>query len=533
MPVFSIELPDKRVLDIEAGDQSTALRGAQEWHQSNPMKPVGQGEDIAKSAGVGVAKGGIGLLGAPADLGELGAKGIDSAVQFIGGQLGLDPKSLQRPGTQGGGARQTLTGIDLPGAARIQKGVESVTGDFYKPKTLAGEYAQTAGEFAPVMAAGPGGLARKAAQWAGSSLASETGGQAFKGTEAEPFARATGAIFGGAPFAGRGVPQAVQQQANIEKVKAAAEQGYKSPEVGTLIFKPTAVDNLANSITSQLQRAKANERLAPQTNALIDEMKKPVNGVFHSYEDLQTTRELLGKQAGNFTNPQEQRAASIALKTLTAYIDNIPQSHLVLGSGAKASETLAAARGNYASAKTAEKVAEKLANAELQAGSTYSGGNINNATRQKLRPLLTSKKQGRGLTEEELGLIEQSVVGSPTGNALRATGKLLGGGGGMQMFNTGGAGALTGALVGGGPLGAVVGATIPPALGYMAKKAGDVLTRKASDKIVNQILSRSPLAMSPNNTLSNIKNMPPWLQQAMLATLMARPQVPAQVQQGR
>jgi hypothetical protein len=36
MAVFSIELPDKRVLDIEADDEATALRGAQEWHHANP-----------------------------------------------------------------------------------------------------------------------------------------------------------------------------------------------------------------------------------------------------------------------------------------------------------------------------------------------------------------------------------------------------------------------------------------------------------------------------------------------------------------
>lgn len=36
MRVFSIELPDKRVLDIEAADEATALRGAQEWHAANP-----------------------------------------------------------------------------------------------------------------------------------------------------------------------------------------------------------------------------------------------------------------------------------------------------------------------------------------------------------------------------------------------------------------------------------------------------------------------------------------------------------------
>lgn len=35
MAVFSIELPDKRVIDIEAADEATAMRGAQEWFQSN------------------------------------------------------------------------------------------------------------------------------------------------------------------------------------------------------------------------------------------------------------------------------------------------------------------------------------------------------------------------------------------------------------------------------------------------------------------------------------------------------------------
>lgn len=39
MGIYSIELPDKRVVDIEADDESTAMRGAQEWHTSNPKAP--------------------------------------------------------------------------------------------------------------------------------------------------------------------------------------------------------------------------------------------------------------------------------------------------------------------------------------------------------------------------------------------------------------------------------------------------------------------------------------------------------------
>lgn len=42
MAVFQVELPDKRVLDIEAADQDTAIRGAQEWHAGNPQGPLGR-----------------------------------------------------------------------------------------------------------------------------------------------------------------------------------------------------------------------------------------------------------------------------------------------------------------------------------------------------------------------------------------------------------------------------------------------------------------------------------------------------------
>jgi hypothetical protein len=38
VPVFTIQAPDGRKIDIEAADEATALRGAQEWSQANPAK---------------------------------------------------------------------------------------------------------------------------------------------------------------------------------------------------------------------------------------------------------------------------------------------------------------------------------------------------------------------------------------------------------------------------------------------------------------------------------------------------------------
>jgi hypothetical protein len=142
--------------------------------------------DVAKSGGIGVVKGGLGLLGSLGDLTDLGAKGIEKASNFVSDRLGVD--RYQRPA-----APSILQNI--PTAGSLQKNVEDVTGEFYQPKTTAGEYAQTAGEFLPGMIGGPEGIAsRLATRVAAPAVASETAGQLTQGTAAEPYARIAGAL---------------------------------------------------------------------------------------------------------------------------------------------------------------------------------------------------------------------------------------------------------------------------------------------------------------------------------------------------
>jgi hypothetical protein len=139
-------------------------------------------EDVAKSAGIGLAKGAIGMAGAPGDLSNLLAKGSKAAGDYVGGMFGAAPSPEP-------------TGPLLPTSGGIQKAVESQTGDFYKPKTTAGEYAQTAGEFAPGLMGGEGSLlARGLTRVAIPAATSETAGQVTKGTDAEPWARVAGGL---------------------------------------------------------------------------------------------------------------------------------------------------------------------------------------------------------------------------------------------------------------------------------------------------------------------------------------------------
>jgi hypothetical protein len=260
-------------------------------------------------------------------------------------------------------------------------------------------------------------------------------------------------------------------------VKAAAD--YTAPAITDVRFNQGAVPNLADDILSDLDKAKFNDRRAPDTRGILEDMKTPIAGRAHTLEDLETTRQMLGKVAGNFNDPVEQAAASKSIKAIDKYMSSLSQNDLAAGNAKLANDALTTARQNYALGSAAERVQEKLNNAELQAKSTNSGHNLNNAQRQKLRAFLTSKKQGRGLSDEDLAGIEDVVTGSRTSNAMRTAGNLLG----NHTFT---AGAIGAALLGHPE------ALLAPAAGYGLKFAGNALAKREAAKIVDNILARSP-----------------------------------------
>lgn len=153
--------------------------------------------DVAKSLGIGTVKGGISILGGAGDLRNLLSKGLEAGAE----KLGIDPENVAAlKSFASKAADYTATGKMLknaPTSADIQSAVESRTGEFYKPQTTAGEYAETVGEFLPAAAAGPGRLIPRIASGVFAGLGSEGAGQLAEGTKAEPYARVVGAVAGG------------------------------------------------------------------------------------------------------------------------------------------------------------------------------------------------------------------------------------------------------------------------------------------------------------------------------------------------
>lgn len=235
---------------------------ARSFWEDDPVVPgkPGMMGDVVKSAGSGLAKGTIGIAGLPGDVSEYGARGIDRLTKLIGGQLGLDvPDRKDRDPTYG--------------QADIRSAVEGVTGKFYEPQTVAGEYAQTIGEFAPGALIGPGGLAARAASVVVPAIASETAGQLTKGSAWEGPARLGAALVGGVGVglasrpstASRAIREALPDGVTPQMVDDAARLMDDAARRGIRIAWPEALSQVAGRpvLTNTMRHLEA----APQTEA--------------------------------------------------------------------------------------------------------------------------------------------------------------------------------------------------------------------------------------------------------------------------
>lgn len=427
---------------------------------------------VAKSLGTGLAQGALGLAGLPADLAHLYAPNSS------------DPNPL--------------------GAEGLQKKVEQYTGDFYKPQGAAEDIASKIGQFAPAMIGGPETLAAKAAtRVVAPAVASEAAGKLTEGTAAQPYAEIAGALAGGAgassvaqKFNAMAAARAASAVTpSLQETKAASRLLYQHPDVAAVQIHPAAVSDLADTISSDLQHGQnsgfrpANE---PKVFSAVDELKTAAaEGRPATVADLDNVRQVLGnaaKEKDAIGQPTRQAvAAQRAVGHIDNFLPNLQQPDLLAGDAAKANSILADARGNWAAYKKASAVQNTLSNAELNAASANSGGNIQNSIKQGFKPLLKNNgAKTASWSPDEKAALNSVVRGTWTGSAARAAGNLLGGGGGLGMLVGGAAGYEEGG---------VPGAIAAGLAGRAFKKIGNASTMNAVKRLDTLIRSGSPEAM--------------------------------------
>lgn len=293
-----------------------------------------------------------------------------------------------------------------------------------------------------------------------------------------------------------------------QALKDAAEQGYtKARDMGVEI-KPDAVVGFGRGVQADLEKDGVFGELAPKTFSILKKLQSPPEGSVATFSNLDAARKALGHAASDFTNKTEQLAAKRVIDRLDDFLTNVPAKDVLAGPAASASKAIKDARGNYAAAMRSNKITGELDNAytgildrgELNAAVANSGQNVDNAIRQRLKSLLSSRKEIRGYNPEEIAQMEKVARGTVASNTARMTGNLLGGGGGLGASVYGLAGA-TGAIATGNPVAAALSAA--PIAGYGLKKTANALTKRQVNKLDELIRTRSPLFQdaAPNMTV--------------------------------
>lgn len=490
-----IEVPGMGVVEFPDGMSDAQIAAA--IQKSSPS----MGEDAVKSVGSGLANATAGTLGMAGDMRSLLSSGVDA----LGSKLGVDPSGVK-----------AAAGYAFPmlNAAPTSQDIKATATDplispDYKPQTAAGGYLKTVAEFLPGLAVGGprAFIPRLATNVVAPAIASETAGLATEGTAAEPYARAVGALAGGAgatKFANmageaRALKAATPALADVKSEATNAYDALTARNVATPLPQ-TALDTIASDITTTLNNKGIRPSNAASIHAAVDEIKIPATSGAADVADLvaarQSIKELLGKQDTN------KAGAFIALQKIEKAIEQSSS-----GTMAKIRE----ADKNYAAFKAGEALDKRVAKADLRAAGENSGMNVGNKIRQNITTYLGSN-EAKYLSAETKADLEKIVRGTASQNTMRSIANILGGGGGLGMLAGGTAGYQAG-----GWLGAAAGA----AAGRGFKIANNRSVVKQAERAAEAIRRRSPLGqqaplLSPPQTNPAIAGL--------LSALLARPQ---------
>lgn len=306
--------------------------------------------DTIRGAGKGILEGAGNMLGMPADVVHLLDKGSRALLTKGATSMGLmSPEFAQR-------LNDHLDSNDVTQEARsgainshLMNLAQSAGLDTSAPKTIPGQYAETIGQFLPAAAtmggAGTGLIKAGLKYGVLPAVASETAGQAFKGTSAEPYARVAGAL--GTQLPGAAM-SALERIALGKPAAAPTEQALQSAQgllddsraAGAPLTVPEAVQKATGSATrlGDIQRV---VEQSPQGGAIMKNFYAQRPGQVDALG--RSTFDQIGAQpADPYSLPGKVQAASqgvvdqaaadrsAAVNALykRAATDNVPQSNM-------------------------------------------------------------------------------------------------------------------------------------------------------------------------------------------------------------
>jgi hypothetical protein len=291
----------------------------------------------------------------------------------------------------------------------------------------------------------------------------------------------------------------------VDELKAASHRAYDAADQAGVVFNQNGVQQLRSNVVKTLTDRGFDPVNEPGVMPVLKRLNDMGGNV--TLKGLDTVRKVAsnGFIPGNKSN-------NAALGEIIDHIDNLVQSAdpstIIMGDAAKGAQAIQEARELWGRGAKLDRMQKLMERAELNAGSTGSGGNVENASRQQTKRLLTNENLGRGLTADEREAAKKAVLGSQVQNALRLAGKLSPQGNGLMLSMGVGTSALAPAI------------GIPAMLaGFGAKKGAEAMT-KGNTKYLADLIASGGNAAAITPAKNALQRLSEAKRQAIIQALM-------------
>ncbi len=274
------------------------------------------------------------------------------------------------------------------------------------------------------------------------------------------FAGGTSAALKGGTAGFRKLFTKSQKRPSIANLKATKNAAYRAVEEAGEEFGPQEMQAMTDWVVNTVGDVNFDEAADPQTAAALRLLERR-SGETMTLSRLDKIRQTFWDRYSRSDEP--------------GLLDAIKGIDELIGTRAESSElmrTARAANSRYAKAQLLENAFRK---ARLQTAATGSGGNILNKYRQAVTRIITTPKEARFFSDDEIKLMEAFVTGNDVENTLRRAGKLSPGGNGLMTALNVYAAAVDPAM-----LGITAAATA-------AKETADRSAMKGSERILDSV----------------------------------------------
>jgi hypothetical protein len=502
MAVFHVNGPNGEVYEVTAPDNATqdqVIAFAQQQASAAP-KPAAP-KSPPQSSPVQAATGFMANVNRGLGVGDeiaAGANALGSlAGDFLSGRKTLDPKDP-------GGSLHAMESNQFAASLARQRGLEN---SFNQAHPHVAALARGAG-MAATAAVPTGETANAFAQGSrvvnavrGATTAGLTGAAyaaADAGTPQERLAAASSAATnpvvlglgaaGGAVAPSAKVPAKPAARVTVDGLRAQKQAAYQAVDDMGIAYTPDASKTLAQGIKDELTAAHISPTRHPKAYSMMQDVVERLSGdepvTMTTLDQLrqEVSRDLTGPRS----DPPEALMGGKIKRNIDEFVDSAGPDQMANGDAQDAAKAISTARSLNSRFRKVEAVQNARTSAELRAGSTGSGGNVNNATRQNLRRLVdpNSSARIRNLTPDENNALNTAIVGTKPQNLLRQAGKLSPEGNGLMM-----AGHIAAAVPSGGTSGLIAIA------GALSKHIADRQTARQVENLI-QLMGRG----APNET---------------------------------